>query len=833
MILLVLLAGLGPAHAAETVPVPVTLVDLREADASTKLALACLQGIVNRGAERPVLYCVHTAQDRAWFDQVYAARGFKPEEKTPAEAIARFADRIKGEVLYDPAQPETINLATALAGLEDVLPVTAAARDASRKLVEDLTRFKDRREACHWAIESLLPRCNRAKLAVLKPEQVGLRDYLVAEKILPVGLNPGVKEEAELLRTLLGKLEPGALLFWGERIGSPVETRALFARDPGDAMPALARATAMRLVPGADVANLSFHARVPAYAPLRQYKRLVEHHLASYVTFLFSGNGNLDFGLGRMSTLWDDAARGYIPLGWELHPLLAELAPALLSYYYVDAWWAGVDQFVMAPSGASYLPPADPKAFEAFVAETNEAASRADLTAVSVIDVSASDHDRPWARLALQPAVRGFLAAGTSLGPTLSLGKPLIGETVHVTDVEKATEAILAAAQKQRFVLAVVDAEKVTPTDVVQIAARLGRGIRVVTPHYFLDLLAERVFLDTVGPTMALAKLTKVTFSPREPGPNDPITVKATISGGVIDARVKYNINGSPDFTEPLAKVGDDYVATIPPTLRGGKLTFKVRITDGLFRTSWSGECALDIKATDSDEDGLSDYHEELCGLDPKNKDTDGDGLFDANDSAPLVPFPRPKDVEGPIITAIVTAPRTPPAAGKPMALRALVFDPTGVKEVTVKVAAGERDLGRGEMKQIGSTQVYEYPLPTLVAGQTVTFTIGAVNGAGKASLVTESMPVTVGIRITSPPANTLIQKPTPIRIQTAGQVALVRVLINGFEVARLSKPPYEYVWNPAQYDAATHEVMVEAFDGEGMLLDADAVYLRVPPKRR
>ena len=113
----------------------------------------------------------------------------------------------------------------------------------------------------------------------------------------------------------------------------------------------------------------------------------------------------------------------------------------------------------------------------------------------------------------LQPAVRGFLAAGTSLGPTLSLGKPLIGETVRVADVEKATEAILAAAAKQRFVLAVVDAEKLTPTDVAQIAAGLGRGIRVVTPYYFLDLLGERVFLDTVGPTMALAKLTKVTFS--------------------------------------------------------------------------------------------------------------------------------------------------------------------------------------------------------------------------------------------------------------------------------------------------------------------------------
>ena len=300
----------------------------------------------------------------------------------------------------------------------------------------------------------------------------------------------------------------------------------------------------------------------------------------------------------------------------------------------------------------------------------------------------------------------------------------------------------------------------------------------------------------------------------------------------MIDARVKYNINGSPDFTEPLAKIGDEHHATIPPTLRGGKLTFKVRVTDGLFRTTWSGECALDIKATDSDGDGLCDHHEELCGLDPKNKDTDRRPLRCQRHGAAGA-VPRPEGVEGPIITAIATAPRTPPAAGKPMALRALVFDPTGVKEVTVKVTAGERDLGRGEMKQIGTTQVYEYPLPTLVAGQTITFTIGATNGAGKASLVTESVPVTVGIRIISPPTNTLIQRPTTIRIQAAGKVALVRVLLNGFEVARLAKPPYEYVWNPTQYDAATHEVMVEAFDEKGMLLDADAVYLRVPPKRR
>ena len=74
-------------------------MDLQEADEPTRLALVCLQGIVNRGAERPQLYCLHDEQDRVWFDQTYAPLGFRAEAKTPQEALAHFTDRVKGQVI--------------------------------------------------------------------------------------------------------------------------------------------------------------------------------------------------------------------------------------------------------------------------------------------------------------------------------------------------------------------------------------------------------------------------------------------------------------------------------------------------------------------------------------------------------------------------------------------------------------------------------------------------------------------------------------------------------------------------------------------------------------
>ena len=138
-------------------------------------------------------------------------------------------------------------------------------------------------------MEKLLPRCSREKVALLADTQMALRDYMVAEKLLVVGLDPEVPAEAERLPELFRGCPAGVQLFWGERVGPPAETRKLLADPNGRSVPALSRAENVRLILGANVGNLSFHARVPAYMPLRQLKRLAQHNPVSYVTFLSPG----------------------------------------------------------------------------------------------------------------------------------------------------------------------------------------------------------------------------------------------------------------------------------------------------------------------------------------------------------------------------------------------------------------------------------------------------------------------------------------------------------------------------------------------------------------
>lgn len=844
VLLLLLLGSVRPAaaaaEAAEDAPAkPVVVVDLIDADAATRLALVCLQGIVNRGAKSPELYCVHTPEDRAWFRRVYAGRGFVAEEQTPAAALARFADRVKGEILYDPAQPGSINLATTLAGLEDALPSTT--HDEARRTLEDLRgKFKSHTEAFRWAMEKLLPRCSREKVALLADTQMALRDYMVAEKLLVVGLDPEVPAEAERLPELFRGCPAGVQLFWGERVGPPAETRKLLADPNGRSVPALSRAENVRLIPGANVGNLSFHARVPAYMPLRQLKRLAQHNPVKYVTFLFSGDGNLDFAFGRMRALWDDDARGHLPLGWELHPALSELAPAILSAYYADAWWAGADQFVQAPTGAGYLPPTDPKALSTFAAETAKAARAADLTLLSAVAPEAPDAAKHWAALLQSPVPSGLLALGAAAPPARAAGRPLIGETVRVADVEKAVQAITEAAARQKFILAVVDAARMTPTQVAEVATRLGRDYLIAPPHLFMDLLAEHLVLENTEPRLATAKLTGVTYSPAKPGPEDPIVVKAKVTDTPLDLRVVYSINGSPEFTEPMLLEGGEYRATIPPLLRGGSLKFRVRLADLMLvpRTQHSDACVLTIKAADTDDDTLSDVQERIWGLDPKRADSDGDGLNDANDPAPLAPLTRPEGLVGPMIAAIATTPRTPPAAGKPMAVQALVFDPAGVESVSVKVTAAGRDLGGGAMKEVGQSQVYRYPLPTLIAGQELTLTLTARNKDGKTSEETLQLPVTAGVRITKPTVADPERPPivtdrTAIEATVSGKVAWARFLINGHEVAKLTEEPFRYVWDPLNYAPNTHEIAVEVYNEKDELIDGDIIFLRTTKKRR
>lgn len=138
-----------------------------------QLLLTTLQGVVNRS--RPALYFLYdrgeNTPDERWL------AGFDPKRVTLHDdalaLVAKYADRAAGAIVYDPEVPDSVNVATTLAGLENA--VVATAEQAARygfPIVEDLrARFAgmDKTQIYRWQLEHLWPRCEHRLLAGLPP----------------------------------------------------------------------------------------------------------------------------------------------------------------------------------------------------------------------------------------------------------------------------------------------------------------------------------------------------------------------------------------------------------------------------------------------------------------------------------------------------------------------------------------------------------------------------------------------------------------------------------------------------------------------------------------
>jgi hypothetical protein len=64
---------------------------------------------------------------------------------------------------------------------------------------------------------------------------------------------------------------------------------------------------------------------------------------------------NLQYMQHRLRRLWDDPARGRVPLNWSVNPLVWEIAQTILSYYLRTR--TANDTLIAGPSGAGYMSP--------------------------------------------------------------------------------------------------------------------------------------------------------------------------------------------------------------------------------------------------------------------------------------------------------------------------------------------------------------------------------------------------------------------------------------------------------------------------------------------
>lgn len=463
------------------------------------MLFATLEGLVNR--RRPRLYLIQSPREdergRLWLRHLDVP--FSVLENR-WQLFARFPDAARGTIVYDPAVPATVNVATTLAGLEDavVTPPNLAPRLESRyelRVLGDLRdRFRDAMDAYTWQFQKLWPHTRHDMLISLPPRRGRLfgtlRDYAVANRAMVSWLDPMDPAERDLFERILSEVQPGSVfLGWfpccGDREWSGVEllsTRGVitFAADSFQNM----------TVFSARCCRTLSDAYVVAPPPLQD---------RIYVTFTFSDGDNLAFDQNTMRGLWANPDRGRVPMNWTISPALLDAAPAILRYYRQTA--TPNDLLVAGVSGLGYIYPTPwpNETFRRFTQLTGRYLRQAGFDIVWVFNV------RRGQPAAMSPAeIRAYVEDVDPRGMMLisEPGVGLVGGTTPRSSVLGATSAAGAQAaiadasagwdhRSPLFLSVQLYAWDTSPSDVVEIANSLGPKVVVVRADQYFELIRE------------------------------------------------------------------------------------------------------------------------------------------------------------------------------------------------------------------------------------------------------------------------------------------------------------------------------------------------------
>jgi len=417
-----------------------TLYAFRAADLTSfawdlRLTLSCLQGIVNRA--QPQLYLIHDRYDELWLEWL-RERGDvdRVEWLEVGEVFARFLPSVSQMFVTDPAVPASINVATMLAAARGGLVATpntfeqfnlplGSSPDAS-DVGLDLRTFHWHKDldAYRWAFQHLGDGLSKQALAILTPQEVALRDYLVEFKIPILWIsgpadeegNPKASSEMEM------KFAEEVMMQW------PPNIPCLGWPGSGDKQGGIGETLGVRLASrcakftpctafdaySPTVGNLSVHSGTKA--TLRQ--RIPEIRLQPgkvYFAFVRSDGDGWNFQRHYYRKLFDDPAHGVVPVGWQIGSTACDGQPDLLDYYYQHARQG--DCFVNALTGLGYIHeedyaqnyPADRREeiWREYLRLSNIYRKRLDAT---VISTYAEMRPELWKQIAALPGLSGIFA---------------------------------------------------------------------------------------------------------------------------------------------------------------------------------------------------------------------------------------------------------------------------------------------------------------------------------------------------------------------------------------------------------------------------------------
>lgn len=324
-----------------------------------------------------------------------------------------------------------------------------------------------------------------------------LRDYAVANRAMVVWLDANAPAERELLEKILSDAGPGTpyLGWFGNDIEGEFGAVELTSRHgvyvvPADWFNNLTVFSGTRLTTGLR----------PATPPPALENKI-------HVTLTFGEGDNLQYNQHRMRVLWDDPARGKVPINWTSTPLLLDAAPAILDHYRRTA--TENDLLVSGPSSVGYFY-ADPwpaDHFSAFLKSTRSYVERSGMTIPYVLNrVNHRDVPLSAEKAAVYREQHGapgvLLGWGNRFGDRVIDGLP-VSEMRGIGTVEEG-QRVLAEARKNwdgtspLFLSVGLFAWQLKPSDVVRLVESLGPEFKVVRADHYFALLRQARGLEAV-----------------------------------------------------------------------------------------------------------------------------------------------------------------------------------------------------------------------------------------------------------------------------------------------------------------------------------------------
>ena len=330
-----------------------------------RIMFCTLQGIVNRTCPRILLYN-HNEEPRSTWPSAHGIRTSVVSATRAYAMVKLFEEEIKGLVLYSNERCDHYsNLAATIAGLDRLLPVTAAIRDKLVRngmdfpVVEDLTELTMTTavDVYTYLYDNYWSRCNHRLLISERPNIPYVHDIGAACGSACVWLDPRTANERRLLDKMLNDMTPGRDIVLGwypeERSGVGEATRYGLSTVPADFFE-----------------NTTVYAAVNNPVKIAPVPRRPKLENKVYAAVYISDGDNIQYCQHAMAKIFEQGGRGQMPLNWTVSPALADFAPMMLNYYYGKA--TNNDCFVSGPSGLGYAMPYDAHNSRYYLAATSD-----------------------------------------------------------------------------------------------------------------------------------------------------------------------------------------------------------------------------------------------------------------------------------------------------------------------------------------------------------------------------------------------------------------------------------------------------------------------------